>query len=123
MNKWDVVLISFPFTDLQATKVRPAIVISPNSFNQNGQDALFMLITSNTERQSEYDILVLESHDEFPQSGLRKDSCIRVSKIVILSKKLIAHRLGSLGPKLSLAVECKLRTFLQLPPYQPPLPA
>ncbi len=123
MKKWDIVLISFPFTDLQTTKVRPATIISPNSFHQNGEDALFMLITSNTERRSAHDIVVPTSHPEYGQTGLIKESCIRVSKIVILKKSLIRHPLGSLGPRLSLSVETQLRVFLELPPYQPPLTA
>ena len=39
MNKWDVVLLSFPFTDLSATKVRPAVVISPDTYNQTSQES------------------------------------------------------------------------------------
>jgi mRNA interferase MazF len=121
MNKWDVVLLKFPFTDLQTTKVRPAIVISPNSFHQGGQDALFILITSNTDRQSKHDIIVESSHPEFAQSGLRKESAIRTPKIMVLSKSLLVKTIGSLGPQLSLLVEKELRLFLELPPYQPPL--
>ena len=119
MNKWDLVLISFLFTDLHATKVRPAIVISPDSYHQSGQDAVFILITSNTDRQSAHDILVSTSHPEFSQTGLRKESTVRVSKIVTLSKSLVVQKLGSLGPQLSLVVEKELREFLELPPYQP----
>jgi mRNA interferase MazF len=104
MKKWDIVLISFPFTDLQTTKVRPAIVISPDAFHNGGEDALFMLITSNTERRAAHDILVSLSHAEYAQTGLIKESCIRVCKIVTLKKTLIAHQLGSLGPQLSLEV-------------------
>ena len=36
MNKWDVVLLSFPFTDLSATKVRPAVVVSPDILRDDG---------------------------------------------------------------------------------------
>jgi mRNA interferase MazF len=121
MNKWDVVLISFPFTDLTATKVRPAIVISPNSYHQNGQDGLFMLITSNTERRATHDIIISDTHPEYAQTGLKKESCVRVSKIVTLNKSLVVHKLGSLGARLSLLVEAQLRFFLELPPHQPPL--
>ena len=42
----DIVLVSFPFTDLTATKKRPALVISPNSINQQNQDLILAAITS-----------------------------------------------------------------------------
>jgi mRNA interferase MazF len=121
MNKWDVVLLSYPFTDLQASKVRPAAVISPDSYHQTGQDALFILITSNVERRWAHDLIVDTSHPEFAQTGLRRESAIRVSKIVTLSKTLVIKTIGSLGPRLSLDVEKELRLFLELPPYQPSL--
>ena len=51
-TKKGIDIYSFPFMTF-ATKVRPAIVISPNSFNPNGQDALFMTDYGQiTERQS-----------------------------------------------------------------------
>ena len=36
----DIVLVSFPFTDLSSSKRRPALVISPDSFNEQGQDVV-----------------------------------------------------------------------------------
>lgn len=121
MNKWDVVLLSYPFTDLQAVKVRPAVVISPNSFNAAGQDGMFILITSNLERLASYDVLIRSSHPEYPMTGLRKDSVIRTSKIMTLSKSLVSRTIGNLGSQLSLEVEGKLKVFFELSPYQPPL--
>jgi mRNA interferase MazF len=43
----DIILINFPFSDLTGAKVRPALVISNNEYNQNNLDALVLAITSN----------------------------------------------------------------------------
>ena len=43
----DIVLGSFPFTDLSSSKRRPAPVVSPDSFNQQLQDVLLVALTSN----------------------------------------------------------------------------
>jgi len=121
MKKWDIVLLTYPFTDLSATKVRPALVISPNSYNQNSQDAVFILITTNTARRSQYDIVVEKTHPEFSLTGLRYDSAIRIDKIFALSKKLVTTTLGRCGQQLQLEIAKQLRRFLDLPGDQLPL--
>jgi mRNA interferase MazF len=121
MKKWDVVLLSFPFSHQQVTKVRPAVVISPDSYHLRGNDVLVILITSNVTRNSSHEILVLTTHPEFYRTGLRKDSVIRVSKMVTLEKSTIQGVIGQLGNTLASEVERELRDFLQLSPYQPQL--
>jgi mRNA interferase MazF len=38
----DIVLVSFPFTNLQATKKRPAVVISNTAYQQARPDVIVM---------------------------------------------------------------------------------
>jgi hypothetical protein len=45
-NFGDVVLVAFPFANLQATKQRPAVVISSTDYQQNRPDIIVMAITS-----------------------------------------------------------------------------
>ena len=42
----DIVLVSLPFTDLTSSKRRPALIISPDSFNAAGEDLVLAAITS-----------------------------------------------------------------------------
>ena len=42
-KRGDIVLVSFPFTDLSSSKRRPALVISPDSFNEHGQDLVLVI--------------------------------------------------------------------------------
>ena len=42
----DIVLASFPFTDLTSSKRRPALVLSPDSFNAAGEDLVLAAVTS-----------------------------------------------------------------------------
>jgi|SRR6266496_1428459 len=118
MNKWDVVVLSYPFSDLSATKVRPALVVSSDSYNQNSQDAVFILITSNISRRGPFDVVVAKTHSEFLLSGLRFDSAVRIDKIATLSKRLVVATIGRFGPKLIAEVEKQLRLFLELPGEQ-----
>src|SRR5476651_587335 len=45
-KRGDIVLVSFPFTDLSSSKKRPALVVSPDSFNQTMQDVVLAAITT-----------------------------------------------------------------------------
>ncbi len=47
MKKGDVVLVTFPFTDLSSVKVRSALIISNDSYNEIQDDTVLFLITSN----------------------------------------------------------------------------
>ena len=45
-RRGDIVLVPFPFTDLSFTKKRPALVVSPDKFNEHAQDVVLVAITS-----------------------------------------------------------------------------
>ncbi len=46
LNKGDVVLIPFPFTDISTLKQRPALIVSSDWFNQHRNDVIVMAISS-----------------------------------------------------------------------------
>lgn len=114
-RKWDVVLLTYPFSDLSASKVRPAIVVSPDSENRILDDGVFLLITSNTSRLSPFDLLVETSHPEFANTGLLKNSAIRVNKVWTLRSILVRRVLGKLGPQLRGDALSRLACYFEIP--------
>jgi len=58
LSKRDIVLIPFPFTDLASIKVRPAVVISSDSVNQNSRDIIVAFISSILPTQIKVDPIV-----------------------------------------------------------------
>jgi len=42
----DVVLVPFPFTDQTASKKRPAVVVSADTYHQRRPDVIVMAVTS-----------------------------------------------------------------------------
>ena len=44
-DPWDVVVVPFPFTEKAGAKRRPALVLSPRPFNENGHTLLAMITT------------------------------------------------------------------------------
>jgi mRNA interferase MazF len=94
LQKGDIVLALFPFTDLSQTKLRPAVVLWADATNQ---DITICFVSSQGINQVSLDEFVLQPSDpEFMVTGLKIVSKVRVTKIVTLERKLITRRLGNL---------------------------
>jgi mRNA interferase MazF len=106
MAKGDIVLITFPFTDLSGSKLRPAIVLCDTIL-----DLTVCFITTQTGWQEPTDVLL------FPNSinGLRKQSLVRTSKIATLDRTLAKGLLGRLVQKELIELNSKLKLLLQIP--------
>lgn len=94
-NKGDVILIPFPFTDLSATKQRPALIISSDQFNNNHKDVIVMAISSQIPSQIPEDEYLLSSAD-MKNSGLPRKSIIKLGKVVTINQSLIIKKLGKI---------------------------
>lgn len=89
----DVVLVAFPFTNLQATKKRPAVVISRQSYQQNRPDVILMAITSQIRQPLATGEAVL--HD-WQAAGLAKPSVFK-PLIATLEQTQIVKVMGKLS--------------------------
>ena len=112
MKRWDVVLLAYPFDDWSGAKVSPAVVVSSDEYNTRSEDAVFVLITSNTEKRSDFDILVADVHPEFAHTGLAKSSMIRVDMIWTLKQVLVKRTVGQVGNQIRREIIVRLRRLL-----------
>ncbi|MBK8550453.1 MAG: type II toxin-antitoxin system PemK/MazF family toxin [Ignavibacteria bacterium] len=105
-NKWDIILVPFPFTDLSAYKRRPSLIISPEEYNQN-DDLVIDFITSHItseKRTGDYNIL------NWNESGLPKPGIIRM-KFSTISKSIEIKKIGVLSEKDALEFNTMLTKF------------
>jgi len=105
MKKGDIVLVSFPFTDLTESKLRPAVVLF-----ETGSDFTACFITSQIERKEATDIVVKASSE----NRLKIDSLIRVAKIATFDKQIAKGLLGNLEQSLLIELNTQLRYLLKL---------
>ena len=87
MNKGDIVLIPFPFTDLSGSKNRPALVLVSGE-----TDITLAFISTQIKWKEKTDILLKPSKE----NGLKRESIIRLSKFATVDKDLALGRLGTL---------------------------
>lgn len=109
-DRFDVVRVPFPFTDRQATRNRPSLVISDRaSFNEPARHSVMAMITSVEHSSWPLDVRV----GDLVAAGLPHESMVRF-KLFTLDHRLVRGRLGRLGPEDELAVAEALRTLLQV---------
>jgi mRNA interferase MazF len=111
VERGDIVLVAFPFTDLSGQKVRPALVLG----NADDHDVILAFVTSRPAETSHRTNVYLDSSDdEFASTGLKVSSTIRLDKIVTLDRVLVRRRLGNIGSRTRRAVEDALRVVFHL---------
>lgn len=108
--KGKIILVPFPFTDLTASKYRPALVLY-----EGRNDLVVAFVSSKIPAVlSEGDILTAEVHKEFRKTWLKVSSVIKLDKIATILKDLVAGELGEVGPSLREEINEKLRKLYKL---------
>ena len=111
MERGDIVLIAYPFTNLSSRKVRPALVVSTKDFHKQGEDAIFLFITKE-EYRTPYDFTIESSNPDFNSTGLKLPSTFRVGKITTLERGLAKRRLGRASSKIMEEISTRLERLL-----------
>jgi len=113
VKRGDLILITVPFSDLTSSKVRPALVVSPEAPSEN--DFVVALITTNIQRSLRpTDHALTTADQDFGTTGLRFDGVFRMSKLFNLDKTLAKRKLGKASPALLKKLEKKLKIALGL---------
>jgi mRNA interferase MazF len=102
-----VVLATFPFSDLSSSKLRPCLVIGLADFN----DVLLCQITS--ERYDSRKAISLVQ-DNFIQGAIVTDSYIRPDKIATLHRSRLRRTLGTIDSTKLNEVKQSLKSILEI---------
>ena len=100
-EKGDVVVFQFPFSDSNASKKRPSLVVA----NLKGDNLILCQITG--QHKPDPDILELKRRD-FQSGEIRRDSFIRPSILFTIHKSRINYKAGRLKELKMKEVENKL---------------
>jgi len=90
--KGDVVVLPFPFSDLSASKRRPALVVAA----LQGNDVILCQIISQA-RVDSYSIEL--QHSDFKQGGLSSASLLCPNKLFTADSSIIQYKAGALREK------------------------
>jgi mRNA interferase MazF len=108
-NQFDVVKIPFPFTDKNADKKRPAVIISNPDYRLNNSHYILIMITSAKQSHWVDDINI----ENLENAGLPVPSKIRF-KLFSLDERLVIGKLGRLSREDTTKVSNILSKYLPL---------
>ncbi|MBM3216499.1 type II toxin-antitoxin system PemK/MazF family toxin [Candidatus Poribacteria bacterium] len=113
MMKGRILLLPFPFDDLSATKVRPAVCLT--EFVGEHRHVVVAFVSSRVPPLFlDSDILIEEAVEDFAVTGLRVTSILRLHRLMTVTSGLIQRELGELPERLMVELDTKLKRLFEL---------
>lgn len=106
---FDVISVPFPFTDRDATKRRPALVISNEFFNRQHDQLVLAMITTTTNNVWLSDV----SLTNWQEAGL-KVACHFRLKLFTLDQNLVLKTIGHLSSQDIQSVQAVLAKYVDV---------
>jgi mRNA interferase MazF len=94
-QSWDVVLVPFPYTESNYTKVRPALIVSTETLHTKTGKYFLAMITSAEHTRAYGDVAITD----LKVAGLPAESIVRPSKIATFEEGSFVRRIGTLPTK------------------------
>ncbi len=108
-----VVLVPFPFDDLSATKVRPAVCLT-EPLGTHRHVILAFISSQMPADLLPSDLMLDAGHADYAQTGLRAASVLRLHRLMTVATSLILRELGELSPTWQAEVTTRLRALFVL---------
>jgi len=108
MIKHSIVLVPFPFDDLSASKVRPALCLT-SEVSEHYHIVIAFISSRLPESPIDSDLVILKGSEAWHGTGLTVDSVVRLHRLMTIPRHLIRRRLGSISPDTAETVSEKLQ--------------
>jgi mRNA interferase MazF len=112
MIKNAIVLVPFPFDDLSASKVRPALCLTAE-IGKFDQVIIAFISSIIPDELLESDLIMIKHSENSLGTGLSVDSVIRLHKIVTIPKSLIKRKLGTINSSTQMEIKRKIREMFE----------
>ncbi|HVM47492.1 MAG TPA: type II toxin-antitoxin system PemK/MazF family toxin [Candidatus Acidoferrum sp.] len=114
MTKGKVVLVPFPFDDMTASKVRPAVCLT-EPIGPHRHVVVAFVSSQVPLELAATDVVLEPKRPDFAATGLRVVSVLRLHRLVTLTTALIRRELGTLSQPWQAEVAQKLSALFGLP--------
>ena len=113
MTKGRIVLVPFPFDDMTASKVRPAVCLT-NPVGTHRHVVIAFISSQIPVDIAVTDVVLDPQQKDFGATGLRVASVLRLHRLVTLTTALIRRDMGKLSPAWQEEVNQKLAVLFGL---------
>lgn len=112
ITEGDILLFRFQLADLREGKLRPALAIK--RVGNHFDDWLICMISTQTRHQLEgLEIIIDPSVPGFENTGLKKESLIRSSRLAVVQGGIFEGKTGSLPDTIFEAIREKLAVWIR----------
>lgn len=106
INQKEIVLLPFPFSDLERKRVRPALVVSNNNLNKKSEDCIMVPLTTII-KDEPYSVVI--NQENLSSGKLLKPSRIRTDKIFSVKKDLVIMKIGIISEDILEKVKTEIK--------------
>ncbi len=111
--KYKIVLVPFPFDDLTANKVRPAVCLT-DEIKPHSHIVLAFITSRIPASVSATDFVIDKSDSDFATTGLKVSSTVRLHRLMTVTKSIVQREPGELSVSQRTEIENKLRKLFNL---------
>ncbi|MEJ7848930.1 MAG: type II toxin-antitoxin system PemK/MazF family toxin [Pyrinomonadaceae bacterium] len=111
--KYKIVLVPFPFDDLKANKVRPAVCLT-DEIQPHSHIILAFITSQVSSNPSPTDFVINKIDTDFGTTGLKISSTVRLHRLMTVAKSIILRELGKLSLAQQNEIDGRLRTLFNL---------
>jgi mRNA interferase MazF len=111
--KHKIVLVPFPFDDLRASKVRPAVCLT-DEIKPYGHVVLAFITSRVAPSMSPTDLVIDKADPNFAATGLKVSSAVRLHRLMTVAKSIILRELGELSTPHRTEIDNRLRKLFNL---------
>ena len=117
VRRGEIVIVNYPYSDQSGHKVRPALVVQADTWNERLDNTILASITSGRNQRigdvTQYfiDITTTNGH----RTGLRLNSVVQCKNLITFDQSRIQSVIGSLSDAAMLEIDACLKAALGIP--------
>lgn len=92
MEQGDIVLVRFPFSNVIDYKIRPALIVSNNSFNKKFDSWICPITTKKS-------VQCIEFNDSIIEGKLDRKSFVKTNIVAVIERDLMLKKIGKINHK------------------------